>query len=152
MVDWDAQRMAELRARAAAYKAKQQERVRERTARQKHLRRTLNGRGFYDVLRQVAEGGDALGRKDQLRIVQMVERAVQDALQFQSSRLSSTKNEAKDKYRDSRLSKIEAVMLDPAATDGERTAAQEAFNKLNKGSAKRVRSEAIKAGYVTRGG
>jgi hypothetical protein len=133
---------------AERWRQQQEQQKRQRAARQKHLRRVINEQGFNAALRLAGEGGDGIGRAAQLRILKMVEDTVQNELRAQSSKLSNTKSEARAKYRDSRLSKIEAILRDPATTDGERAAAQEAFNKLNKGSAKRTRTRALKAGYA----
>jgi hypothetical protein len=112
--------------------AEQRERARQRAARQKHLRRILNERGFYAVLRQLADGGDNMGRDAQLRILKMVESAVQEELWKLRSRESEAKRQAEHKYRNSRRGKIEALLADPSITDGERAAAQAAIKRLRR--------------------
>ena len=120
---------------SAKWAAEKRERARQRAARQKHLRQILNERGFYAVLRQLVEGGDAIGREDQLRILKTVEEQVQAALRS-SLHKSGRRLQRQRGYRNSRLGKIEALIADPSTTDGERAAAQEALNRLRRQSSR----------------
>jgi hypothetical protein len=107
-------------ARLAERREAERRKHQQRAARAKHIRQILNERGFYAVLRQLAEGGDAIGREAQLRILKVVEDTVQH----------ERRSRARRKPRNLRLEKIEALMRDPSATPGERTAAQEAAARL----------------------
>lgn len=105
----------------------QEEARRQCAARIKHLRETINKHGFYAALRQIAEGGDNIKREAQMRILGKVEAMVQNAL-----RSAQRDGYVKRKPRYPRLAKLNALMRDPAATAGERMAAQAAAERLAK--------------------
>ena len=112
-------------------RTQERERARERQAKIKHVRQLLNRDGFFAVLRQFAEGADTLKREDQLRILKMVEDAVQAALppkpppEYRASCLPDTRT---------RFEKLLALAADPSATSSEREAARQAAERLRKQS------------------
>jgi hypothetical protein len=76
--------------------------------------------------------GDSIGREAQLRILKLVEAAVQEELWVLRQRKSASQRQAEREYRNSRPGKVEALIADPSITDGERAAAIAALKRLGK--------------------
>jgi hypothetical protein len=109
-----------------ARQARQRERDRQRAVREKHLLHALEGRGFFTMLRQAAEGGQNLEHRAQLKII----KAVRDAVERELCSIELHKRNGTHKYRDPRRSKIETLLGDPSITNGERVAAEAALGRL----------------------
>jgi hypothetical protein len=128
---WARQRAHNAFVKAEAWKrAEARERSQDRQAKIKHVRELLNRDGFYAVLRQFAEGADTIKREDQLRILKIVDDAVQAALPHERRRQPKRRPARVKPDPRTRIEKLQALAADPAAATGERTAAQQAVERL----------------------
>jgi hypothetical protein len=123
---------AGMRAHGEYTRAKAWGRAQDRQNAIKDLRELLNRDGFYAVLRRIAEGADKIKREDQLRILKMVDIAVQQALPRERRRGPNPKPRPAMVRPDprTRTEKLQALAADPAASAGERAAAQRAIERL----------------------